>query len=180
MVTFSALFSDMRAYRKGDVVQVQIEEVADAKRSTDVGIDREGNLSALVSWIPGLGFLSDLGANGDYSGRVEGEGSSGSGFQSEGSTGRSERLVATVPAVVRKVLPNGNLIIEGERAVLVNAEEHHLYVSGIVRPIDIDQDNSVMSSMIAEAEIEFVGRGVLSDNQKQGWFTRYFGWAWPF
>jgi flagellar L-ring protein precursor FlgH len=176
----ASLFSDMRAFRKGDVVQVKIQEEADAKRSADVGVDRESGMSALVSWIPGLGFLSDLGANGDYSGRVEGEGNSRSGFSSEGSTGRSERLVATVPAVVRRVLPNGNLIIEGERAVLVNDEEHHLYVSGIVRPIDIDQDNAVMSAMIAEAEIEFVGRGVITDNQKQGWFTRYFGWAWPF
>jgi len=176
----SSLFSDMRAFRQGDVVQVKIEEVADAERSSDVGVDRDGSVSALLSWIPGLGFLSDLGANGDYSGRLEGEGRSGSGFQSEGSTGRSERLVATVPAVVRMVLPNGNLIIEGERAVLVNEEEHHLYVSGVVRPIDIDQDNAVMSSMIAEAEIEFVGRGVITDNQRQGWVTRYFGWAWPF
>jgi flagellar L-ring protein precursor FlgH len=176
----TSLFSDLRAFRKGDVVQVRVQEEADAKRSADVGIDRESGMSALVSWIPGLGFLSDLGANGDYSGRVEGEGNSKSGFTSEGSTGRSERLVAVVPAVVRRVLPNGNLIIEGERAVLVNDEEHHLYVSGIVRPIDIDQDNAVQSALIAEAEIEFVGRGVITDNQKQGWFTRYFGWAWPF
>jgi flagellar L-ring protein FlgH len=77
-------------------------------------------------------------------------------------------------------LPNGNLFVEGHRVVLVNNEEHHFYISGVVRPIDIDQENSVKSSMIADAEIEFTGRGVLSDNQQQGWLSRYFGWMWPF
>ena len=64
--------------------------------------------------------------------------------------------------------------------ILVNAEEQHFYISGVVRPIDIDQENSVKSSMVADAEIEFVGRGVLTDNQRQGWFSRYLGWIWPF
>ena len=54
------------------------------------------------------------------------------------------------------------------------------YISGVVRPIDIDQENSVKSSMVADAEIEFVGRGVLTDNQKQGWLSRFLGWVWPF
>jgi flagellar L-ring protein FlgH len=84
-----------------------------------------------------------------------------------------------VPALVRKVLPNGNLFVEGHRVVLVNNEEQHFYISGVVRPIDIDQENSVKSSMIADAEIEFVGSGDLTDNQKQGWLSRYFGWIWP-
>ncbi len=85
-----------------------------------------------------------------------------------------------MPAVVRKVLPNGNLFVEGHRVVLVNNEEQHFYISGVVRPIDIDQENSVKSSMVADAEIEFVGRGVLTDNQHQGFLSRYLGWLWPF
>ena len=79
-----------------------------------------------------------------------------------------------------KVLPNGNLFVEGHRAILVNSEEHHFYISGVVRPIDIDQQNSVKSSVVADAQIEFTGRGDLSDNQKQGWLSRYLGWIWPF
>ena len=101
-------------------------------------------------------------------------------FKAEGATGRTERLTATVPAIVRKVLPNGNLFIEGHRVVLVNDEEQHFYISGVVRPIDIDQENSVKSTMVADAEIEFTGNGVLSDNQRQGWLSRYLGWIWPF
>ncbi|HEY5284846.1 MAG TPA: flagellar basal body L-ring protein FlgH, partial [Polyangia bacterium] len=93
---------------------------------------------------------------------------------------RSESFTATVPAVVMKVLSNGNLFVEGHRAILVNSEEHHFYISGVVRPIDIDQLNSVKSSVVADAQIEFVGRGELTDNQKQGWLSRYLGWMWPF
>lgn len=176
-----SLFADQRAYRAGDVVVVQVEEVADAQRSADTGIDRNSSLGALVHFLPVLPFLSLLNLNSsDYAVDVEGSGSSETGFRSEGKTGRTERLVATVPAIVKEVLPNGNLIIEGQRAVLVNAEEHHLYVSGVIRPIDIDQSNTVRSSMIAEAEIEFVGRGVITDNQRQGWLSRHYGWVWPF
>ena len=63
---------------------------------------------------------------------------------------------------------------------LVNNEEQHFYISGVVRPIDIAQDNSVRSSYVADAEIEFTGRGVLSDNQKPGLFSRFWNWIWPF
>ena len=82
--------------------------------------------------------------------------------------------------MVKKVLPNGNLFVEGHRVILVNDEEQHFYLSGIIRPIDIDQNNIISSSKIAEAEIEFVGRGVMSDNQRQGWFSRFFSWIYPF
>jgi len=87
---------------------------------------------------------------------------------------------AVVPAIVREVLPNGNLFIEGHRVVLVNNEEQHFYISGVIRPIDIEQDNSIKSTQVADAEIEFTGRGDLSDNQKQGWFARHLSWLWPF
>jgi flagellar L-ring protein precursor FlgH len=64
--------------------------------------------------------------------------------------------------------------------VLVNNEEQHFYISGVVRPIDIDGENSVKSSMVADAEIEFTGRGVLSDNTRKGWLARRLGFLWPF
>lgn len=167
----SMLFTDARALQENDLVVVKVEEVADAKRSADTSLDKNTKMSAEVA-----AFLEQVGVS------VEGRGSIGTGrtFKGEGSTARTERLTATVPAIVRKVLPNGNLFIEGHRVVLVNSEEQHFYISGLIRPIDIDQDNSVKSSAIADAEIEFTGRGVLSENQEQGLFTRLFGWLWPF
>ena len=171
----SMLFTDARALRINDLVVIKIEEVADARRSANTDIDRNSKSSADISAF--LGLLEKLGADADG---FKVAGGSGSTFKGEGRTGRSEYLSATVPAVVRKVLPNGNLFIEGHRVILVNAEEQHFYISGVVRPIDIDQENSVKSSMVADAEIEFVGRGVLTDNQRQGWLSRFLGWIWPF
>ena len=179
------LYADQRAFRINDVVVVKIAENADAERKSDMGVDRTSSSSILLqaaAVIPGLAdylseqqeFTSALTAD------VDGSGQSTTQFRSEGTTGRSEQLTATVPSTVKKVLPNGNLVIEGHRVILVNSEEQHLNVSGIIRPIDVAQDNTVLSTQIAEAEIEFVGRGVLTDNQRQGWASRYLGWVWPF
>jgi flagellar L-ring protein precursor FlgH len=167
----SMLFTDARALRENDLVVVRVEEIADAKRSADTDLSRDSAASAkLQAFLRAANTLppSSLDAEGHTA------------FKGLGSTARTERLTATVPATVRKVLPNGNLFIEGHRVVLVNAEEQHFYISGVVRPIDIDQENGVKSSMVADAEIEFTGRGVLTDNQKQGWVSRYLGWLWPF
>jgi len=166
----SSLFSDARALRENDLVVVRVEEIADAKRATDTDITRQSSTQAQLNAF--LGIMGKLPRSID--------GGSQTAFKGSGSTARSEHLTATVPAVVRKVLPNGNLFIEGHRVVLVNAEEQHFYISGVVRPIDIAQDNSVTSAQVADAEIEFTGRGVLTDNQQQGWFSRFLGYIWPF
>ena len=167
----STLFTDARAFREQDLVVVKIEEIADAKRSSDTDLTRQSSSAG--------GFSATLDAKAVVP-ALDGKFSTDSKFKGTGSTGRTERLIATVPAVVRKVLPNGNLFIEGHRVVLVNNEEQHFYVSGVVRPIDIDGENSVKSSLVADAEIEFTGRGVLSENQKKGWMQKYLGWMWPF
>jgi flagellar L-ring protein precursor FlgH len=171
------LFTDARALRVNDLVVVKIEEIADAKRSADTDLARSSETKAAIAE-----FLGAIKAAKQQVKNLSPEidATYGSSFRGEGSTGRTERLVATVPAMVRRVLPNGNLFIEGHRVVLVNDEEQHFYLSGVVRPIDIDQENSVKSSMVADAEIEFTGRGVLSDNQQQGWLQRALGWLWPF
>jgi flagellar L-ring protein precursor FlgH len=168
------LFSDYRAFREQDLVVVRIEENADARRSADTNISRETEVSASLQ-----AFLRTVQATTpqvDVTAALK----AGNSFSGDGRTARTEKLTATVPAVVKKVLPNGNLFIEGHRVVLVNNEEQHFYISGVVRPIDIAQDNSVRSSYVADAEIEFTGRGVLTDNQKPGFFTRLWNFLNPF
>ena len=167
------LYTDARALRENDLVVVKVEEVADAKRSSDTDLTRN------AKWSSDVNAFVQLAAKKPAFGAAAAS-NTDSSFRGEGSTQRTERLTATVPALVRKVLPNGNLFVEGHRVILVNSEEHHFYISGVVRPIDIDQENSIKSSMMADAEIEFTGRGVLSDNQRQGWFGRHFSKLWPF
>ena len=106
--------------------------------------------------------------------------SSESAFKGQGKTSRSDRLEATVPAMVRQVLPNGNLFIEGHRVVLVNNEEHHFYISGVIRPEDIDGTGKVQSSRMADAQIEFTGRGDMTAGATKGWFSRMLDYVWPF
>jgi flagellar L-ring protein precursor FlgH len=167
----SLLFTDARALRENDLVVVKVEEIADAKRSADTDLSRRSETAAAISaFLEAIGDFPQTSLNGK----------SDQAFKSVGSTARTERLTATVPSIVRKVLPNGNLFIEGHRVVLVNAEEQHFYISGVVRPIDIDGENSVKSTMVADAEIEFTGRGVLTENQRQGWIAKWFAWIWPF
>jgi flagellar L-ring protein precursor FlgH len=171
------LFTDARALRENDLVVVKIEEVADATHQADTDLKRSSSANFKVNEF--LGLVKQLqGVAPNFNPQISLE--SGSGMHGQGSTDRTERLTATVPALVRKVLPNGNLFVEGHRVVLVNSEEHHFYISGVVRPIDIDQENSVKSSMIADAEIEFTGRGALTDNQERSWLSKYLGWLWPF
>ncbi|MFM2152327.1 MAG: hypothetical protein RL199_762 [Pseudomonadota bacterium] len=178
----AVLFADARALHVNDLVVVRVEENADARRTTDTDIARdEANKASIAAF---LSVFNDkkIGNKtwGDVTQGLDLDTSASTSFKNAGSTGRSEKLTATVPALVRQELPNGNLFIEGHRVVLVNSEEHHFYVSGVIRRFDIDGENSIKSSMIADAEIEFTGRGVLSDNQRQGVVQRYFGWIWPF
>jgi flagellar L-ring protein precursor FlgH len=170
----ASLFSDYRAFREQDLVVVRIEENADARRTADTKLQRDTDINVAVKAF--LRAANITTPQLDVTAGVQ----SGLSFNGDGQTGRTEKLTATVPAIVKKVLPNGNLFIEGHRVVLVNAEEQHFYISGVVRPIDIDQANSVRSSYVADAEIEFTGRGVLTDNQKPGLLARFWNWIWPF
>jgi flagellar L-ring protein precursor FlgH len=171
------IFSDARALRQNDLVVIRVEEIADARRSSDTGLSRDQQTKMeLQAFLNAAGLIQQNNRNVD----MGINGSSSSQFNANGQTGRTERLTATVPSVVRKVLPNGNLFVEGHRTVLVNSEEQHFYISGVIRPIDIDQDDSVKSSALADAEIEFTGQGVLSENQEQGKLAKFFSHLWPF
>ena len=172
------MFADQRAMRLGDILTVKIEEFANAKRDASTNLSREAELNAEISAFLGL-YKKLQEKDPDLANELI-DTKTSSSFDGQGSTGRSERLEATVPVVVKKMLPNGNIFVEGHRVVLVNNEEHHFYISGVARPQDIDEQNSISSTRLADAEIEFTGRGVITDQQRQGWFARYFGWLWPF
>jgi len=172
------LFADHRAMRIGDIVTVRVLEKADAKRGASTDLLRESDTSLKIGAF--LGLLNSLKSSaGITNDELIGMGTR-SAYKGAGSSSRSENLEATVPAIVREVLPSGNLFIEGHRVVLVNNEEHHFYISGLVRPVDIKGDNSVFSSLIADAEIEFTGRGVITDRQDPPWLQKGMDMGRPF
>jgi flagellar L-ring protein precursor FlgH len=176
---FNFLFSDQRAFRTGDLVTIRVEEFATAQRGARTSLERTSQLNAEIQSF--LGLIErlremDIGLDGNS---LLGA-TTAMGFSGSGETGRTERLEATVQAIVRERLPNGLLFVEGRRIIVVNNEEQYLYISGVVRPIDIDDNNVVSSSRLADADIEFTGRGDLTDQQRRGWLARFFARIWPF
>jgi flagellar L-ring protein precursor FlgH len=158
-------FKDQRAHRIGDILTVivtiddsaQISNATTRKRSADNEANVGTSLGSVFGKnIPGV----DLDATG---------GISTGGSMSDGGTGsvnRKESLQTNVAVVVTQVLPNGNLVIEGRQEVRVNFEVRDLIVAGIVRPEDIQSDNTIVSEKIAEARIAYGGRGQITDVQQ--------------
>lgn len=173
------LFADFRAARAGDLVTVVIDE---NPRATGDATTRTGRESSFEMGVQGLFGLTTALAQAypdlDPEQLVGLMG--GASFEGGGSTGRSSRLHASIAVRVRSVLPNGDLFVEGTKVLMVNDEELHIYLSGVIRPQDIAQDNSVSSGQIADAEIELTGRGDLTENQRQGWLSRLMTEVMPF
>jgi flagellar L-ring protein FlgH len=169
------LFADFRAYRVGDLVTIRIDESSEAAGDSSTNLDRRSSESTSFGLTAALGKVAP---NMDYKALLEWMGQSN--FKGQGGTSRDTRVAGSIAVRVKKVLPNGDLFVEGTKVLLINDEEVHIYVSGSIRAEDIDSSNAVDSSRIADAQIEFSGRGVLTENQQQGWFTRLFAKMRPF
>ena len=157
-------FKDERAHRVGDIltVLVTIDDSAQIANSTQSG--RTGTNTAGMGGILGAGITAATGGAINPSAAVDF--TSGMQNTGTGSVNRKESLETMVAAVVTQVLPNGNLVIEGRQEVRVNFEVRDLIVAGIVRPSDIQANNTVPSTKIAEARISYGGRGQITDVQQ--------------
>ncbi|HKP62484.1 MAG TPA: flagellar basal body L-ring protein FlgH [Polyangiales bacterium] len=174
-----SLVADFRASRVGDLVTIRVDESPEATGDAETKMNRDADWSIGAPKI--LGFAQALQAEnpGLDTGKML-QLISESNFTGTGETSRGSRVEASMAVRVRKQLPNGDLFLEGTKVLMINDEELHIYVSGVVRPEDIAQDNSVSSAVIADAEIEFTGRGVLTDNQRQGWLSKFLSTINPF
>jgi flagellar L-ring protein precursor FlgH len=162
---------DTRAVRVGDFVVIQINENANAQGDSTTNLSRESTNNTSVNGL--LGIIPALQrAYPDMDPTQLINFVSKSGFVGSGATERKGQLAGSVAVRVVKEMPNGDLFVEGTKVVLINNEEYHLYLSGLVRPTDIGQDNSISSTRIADAQIEFTGRGDLADQQRKGWLAR--------
>ncbi len=172
------LFSDNRASRVGDIVQVRVMESASASSEAETTADKESSVNVGVDNFLGqdqlLDALGALGASPAIGAQSTTE------FDNDASTSRSTDVTATVAARVVKVMPNGLMQIEGKSETQVNDETQIIRVSGLVRSRDIGPNNSISSTSIADADIQYFGRGVLADKQSPGWMTRIIDNVWPF
>lgn len=170
---------DTRALRVGDIVQIRINEHADAEggATTDLskGSSRDTRIDAMLGLVPAIrGAYPDIDPSKLLSLASDVQ------FKGEGKTQRAGTLRGIIGVHVKQELPNGDLYIEGTKVVMINHEEYHLYISGVLRSSDIAPDNSVDSSMIADARVEFTGRGDINDQVERGWLTKILDFVNPF
>jgi flagellar L-ring protein precursor FlgH len=173
------LFEDHSAGRVGDILVVKIDEKDVASHNADTTLNKS---DATTYGLPAaVGFLGALKAKyPDLDPAKLFASTTDQKFTGTGAVKREGTVTATLPVRVIQILPSGDLFVEGTKVVMVGAEEHHIYVSGIVRRVDIAEDDSVPSSRIADAEIEYTGRGDISDTQRRGWLGRTLSKLWPF
>ena len=170
---------DTRAGRVGDLLVIRIDESANASGGATTNLKRDNTSSSGTSAVLGLvPALQKAYPTMDTSKLLEF--ATKNGFGGEGDTARKGQLTGTIAVRIAREMPNGDLFLEGTKVVLINNEEYHLYISGLVRPTDIAQDNSVGSTRVADAQVEFTGRGDLAEQQRKGWFSRAFDSMNPF
>lgn len=161
--TYHAIGADTKALRAGDAITVLVYENSSATSSTDTTTERNNDLSASVTSSM-LGKQPQVGLT------------TGGTFDGGGSTKRSNNLLATLTVNVTAVLPNGDLEIGGEQVLTVNDEQHKVKLSGRVRPQDVSGENAVLSTRIADARIDYVGDGDLTERQRRGWWRKVIDW----
>jgi flagellar L-ring protein precursor FlgH len=161
------LYSDHRAMRIDDILTVMIVEQAKAGSESKTNTSKENSMGLKGGGGAGaLKFIPSFGVSGSNS----------VGYDGKGGTSREGSLVATISARVVKVLDNGNLVIEGSKLVEINEEKEVIKVSGVVRPQDIQQDNVVYSSSLADAQITYTGKGVANNGRRPGLLARFLNW----
>lgn len=162
--SFQALAGDHKAYRVGDIITVQVYENSSASSSTDTTTQRSNNLNGSIA--------TSLFGGKQASGSI----SAGGTFDGGGTTQRMNRLLATLSVGVREILPSGDLKVAGEQLLTVNGEQHKVILEGRIRPQDISGDNVVLSTRIADARINYLGKGDLSERQKRAWWRSLLDW----
>jgi len=163
-----SLFADQKASHAGDAITIIVVETNSASNDASTNSSRASNFS-----LSGSGSTS--GAGTATPGVSLGLGTT-AGFQGQGGTSSKGSVQAKLSARVDSVLPNGNLMISGNRVITVNGEKQTITITGLVRPSDIQPDNSLLSYNIADAQIVFEGDGIVSRAQGPGWITKLLHW----
>ena len=175
-----SLYADHKARTLGDIVTITIAEEASATKQASTDTDRSSSMTAGIPHLFGLENSKWITEHPklDLTNLVEA--SYGNKFSGTGTTVRKEDLIASLTAQVIEVYPNGNLKIRGGKEVRVNNETQLIYMTGIIRPVDIMANNTIDSKHVLNANISYTGKGTISDKQKPGWLVRIFDNIWPF
>jgi flagellar L-ring protein precursor FlgH len=172
------LFEDIKARRIGDVLTVRLVERTDASKSAKTSSSRETEATLPNPTILGAkpqfglpGFLPL--ANTDLN-SFETNISAENQFSGRGDSSQRNSLFGDISVTVQDVLPNGNLVVRGEKRLNLNQGNEYVQIAGIVRPVDVTSDNSVISTKVADATIIYKGEGQIAESNTMAWLGRFF------
>ncbi len=175
-----SIYADHKARTLGDIVTITISEKASATKQASTSTDRTSSMTAGIPHLFGFENSKWLTEHPKLDINNLVEANFANKFSGTGTTVRKEDLIASLTAQVVNVYPNGNLKIRGGKEVQVNNEVQVIYVTGIVRPVDIMANNTIDSKHVLNAKISYTGKGAISDKQKPGWLLRTLDNIWPF
>ncbi len=162
------LYADKKALRVGDIITVELKESTQASKSAKTETKKQSDVR--VNPITGLaGAAVNIGNQ-----SIELGMGSNSALKGDAKSNQSNSLFGKITVNVMRVLPNGNLLIRGEKWLTLNTGEEFIRLEGLVRGQDVSADNTVESSRIANARIRYSGKGDLQETQSAGWLTRFF------
>lgn len=160
--SYRGLFEDRKAMSAGDLLTIRIFERVTASQNNRTELSRESSASVSIPAIKGV-FRS-----------IAGEASGDQEFSGQGSTSASNQFVGEISVSVTEVLPNGNLVVAGEKQLATNNEIEYVRMTGVVDRDDILPGNVVLSTRVADAKIQYTGRGAIDAAQTMGWLSRVF------
>lgn len=170
--TYVALFEDQRARRIGDILTVRIEERLNASKQATTNAKRNGDLMFSLADVK-FGNTNVL-RGGSITGESKNE------FEGKGDSGANNVFTGFITVTVVDVLPNGYLIVAGEKQIGINTGSEFVRLSGVVNPTTILANNIVPSNQIADARLEYRGSGTIDEAQTMGWLSRIFMSVLPF
>ncbi|RJF93242.1 flagellar basal body L-ring protein FlgH [Sphingomonas cavernae] len=167
---YAPLTSGTRAAMVGDVLTIALVERTLASKSATQTADRAGNIGLTPPTTGPLSFFSpsdvNMGGNSTFNGK--------------GQATQSNALQGEISVTVAEVYPNGTMLVRGEKLVRLNRGDEFVQFSGLVRPTDIGADNRVLSTRVADARINYTGKGEVARASRQGWMQRFFSMLSPF
>ncbi|MDX2371022.1 MAG: flagellar basal body L-ring protein FlgH [Colwellia sp.] len=166
------IYSDSKAHRIGDIISVILSESTQAKKNSKTELKKESNTA--LDPVIGLG-----GAPVTLNGQTVQFGiNQNSKFKGDAKADQGNSLSGDISVHVLRVLPNGNLMIRGEKWITLNNGDEYIRLTGVIRAKDINSNNTILSTKIANARIQYAGTGSFADVNEQGWLTKFFNSSW--
>lgn len=180
-----ALFEDRLARHVGDILTVRLVESTSASKSASTSTKKETAVDIaspnVFGSTPQFSLPDRFPLVNTRQRNLSATLDSSQEFSGEGDSSQGNSLSGSISVTVAEVLPNGNLVVRGEKLLTLNQGHEHIRIAGIVRPSDIAPDNSVLSTLVADAQITYAGEGAVADANSQGWLARFFNSSWwPF